>query len=253
MGEILNLTGMRYNDRMKLADDYILQLCLFVGIDPVPEIEIRAMIIDFISENYPLFSLEEVKNAFTMALADKLEIDEKNRQHYNKLTAIWVTTILNAYRRHLEKHMLEYRRQEQRLISAQTNDISEAQSDKIMVEGVLRVYNEYRTNGLFTDLAGSCYNWLLRKELLTAPTDEKYTAMLYHAKTQVKADMMSRKFHGNDVLRKAIEMDLENLETEYANNSRVVLLVKNRLLSEFFAILQDETELKTLLSKYYEG
>lgn len=98
--ELNDLTPLRETFRYCLA---------LVGIkkENLPTDAQKAVLIDFCINNLSSFTVSEIKHAFTLAVAGKLEVDANSYQSFNP---VFVADILNAYKNYTTKknyHMKE--------------------------------------------------------------------------------------------------------------------------------------------------
>lgn len=236
IGTYTSLSKMRYNDRMKYFDEWILQICYFVGIDPAPEAPIRVMVMEFMIENYPTFSLDEIKHAFKMALSGKLDLTHDQMNHFNKFTAIWVTTIMNAYKRYLNKFLAEYKQKESRMIEENNSQISDQEAHKIMKEALIGLYQKHTNKEEWHDINGSCYDWAVRNGFIKQPDPFAYSMIMESAKEQILAETKGKRAtNANPTLVQELETQINQIMQSAEKSPLVVVRTKKMLLSNYFS------------------
>ena len=83
----------------------LMKWCKFLGIKEVPDQEDMKMILFFMKKNYGELTLDEIVNAFNLAVAHKLNVDPN---HYQNFSPLYVSGILNAYKEYKTTHWSEY-------------------------------------------------------------------------------------------------------------------------------------------------
>ena len=95
------------SDELKNLFKFVLALCKLIGVTEPPDKEIIVLLIDHIQEHHKDFSTEEIRRAFSMATAGKLNFEFN---HYNRLTPQLISLTLNAYKSSRSKDILKYER-----------------------------------------------------------------------------------------------------------------------------------------------
>jgi hypothetical protein len=57
-----------------------------------------------IKRNYSALSCEEIKNAFHLLIEERLDIKKENIHHYQKFSSLFVSNVLNSFKRYRFKH-----------------------------------------------------------------------------------------------------------------------------------------------------
>ena len=70
---------------------------VLIGLRNLPSPEETAVLVDFLRFSYPNFATGEIRLAFQLAVAGKLDVDPS---HYESFSSMYVSKILNSYRRY---------------------------------------------------------------------------------------------------------------------------------------------------------
>lgn len=234
-------------------DLFLLAYSKFLGINPAPEKDERLMIISFLKENFEDFSKEEIEKAFNMALAFKLDIPIDQLNTYNKLTPLWISTILYKYRSHRSKALKEM---EEILYASQKEEqskISEKEADLIMLEAMKTQYNNLTNKENpkdIVDLGASIWSWLQRKRnIWSSETINQYVDI---AVDLVKAELNGQKMNTYDTIdildiTREIESMQKRIEQNEKDTGKVYYKARYLMLKDLFTNPdQYELILKTL-------
>ena len=98
------------NDKKQIAK-FLLELSYYLGIKEPPNNTTLKLIIDFLADTYPTYTLQDIKLAFDLVLKGVLNgVDIK---HYQSFDIIYITSILNEYKMYRNKFVLELKQKEQ--------------------------------------------------------------------------------------------------------------------------------------------
>lgn len=122
-------------------DEPLLQVLRYVftliGIrnEQIPNQIEKVVLVKFIKDHYPNYSVEEIRVAFEFAIK-KITTVEVN--HYGNFSGLYFASIMNAYQEHRNKVAGELHRIEQREKAQQEIEITEAE--------ILKIETEYKKN-----------------------------------------------------------------------------------------------------------
>jgi hypothetical protein len=122
-------------------DEPLLQVLRYVftliGIrnEQIPNQLEKVVLVKFIKDHYPNYSVEEIRVAFEFAIK-KITTVEVN--HYGNFSGLYFASIMEAYQGHRNKVAIELRRIEQRELAKVQKELSDAE--------ILIIENEYKKN-----------------------------------------------------------------------------------------------------------
>lgn len=122
----------------------LLKWCKFLGIKEAPDKEEMKLILFFIKQHFAELTLDEIVNAFNLAVARKLDIDPN---HYQNFSSLYVGGILNAYKEHRGKHIVSYRQEvERKEMEAQeaAKKPSPEELQAIRLQSLLEIWENFR-------------------------------------------------------------------------------------------------------------
>ena len=133
------------NDKKQIAK-FLLELSYYLGIKEPPNNTTLKLIIDFLADTYPTYTLQDIKLAFDLVLKGVLNgVDIK---HYQSFDIIYITSILNEYKMYRNKFVLELKQKEQYKKDVESGIIYDSKNDvknlnKKMADLVLSLYNDF--------------------------------------------------------------------------------------------------------------
>jgi hypothetical protein len=147
----------------------------------LPNDEEKAMIIAFVKQNYGNHTNSEIKLAFDMAIADKLDIDLNEVNCYENFTCLYFSKIMTAYR-NWAKEQIKYISEEQPTALPMAK-----QTSAEFVEFWRNEWNESKTKNYFLFLQFTrVYDVLVSQNELVLFEDEKL-----NIKLKVKQDLIN--------------------------------------------------------------
>lgn len=131
---VLSNTSKRFEDyenedKQRLAKQLV-NLSYFVGIKESPSLETLKLLVVFLCKSFPLFSAEELENAFMKACAGEFgDLD-----HYQNFSPIYVGKVIKFY----EQHKMVAKQNYMRLNSKREEELREKEMEKQYNENPLR-------------------------------------------------------------------------------------------------------------------
>jgi hypothetical protein len=231
----------------KKLDDYLLGWAKFTGITPAPDKQTRDMLIVFLQKNFAYFTLQEMTNAFNLAIARKLPIKDIN--HYNQLSGQWVSQILQSYQIERNKALSKYNDELAKLELENGSEISEEEQDKIMDQAIKSAYKKYKdspSEGL-VDMGNSMYNYMERKGIINLSVSEK-NELLSKAKNQVIRNLQLRKMQASSIKKldtqKIIDSVVQGKGTEAQREAK-----RMAVQQEFDELIKEDKSIMWLLKR----
>ena len=147
----------------------------FLGIKDMPNAEEIKMIVFFIKQNFGDLTLDEITNAFNLAIARKLSVDPN---HYQNFSALYIGGILDAYKEYKISHIQLFRQkemEEQERVLAEKNKPSKEELKEMRLNSLLTIWENYKT-GEEEEVewqVTAYYDILTDAGLITLSNDEK--------------------------------------------------------------------------------
>lgn len=224
----------------KKLDDWILATSYFIGISESPEQEIRTLIMNFIRQNYNDLSIEDMNLAINLAFSGKLNLQDKDLIHYNRLSGPYLSKILNAYKTYRSKILQEYSRKSSREQLLESEEIGLAERSRIMWEALERLRTQYESGAETYDINGSCYDYFVKKGVIDTPDDDERESTLKTATQLAINHIRSRpKRNPHEII--SINEEVESI-MRGEPNARVLITYNNILLFKFFDKLRHENK-----------
>lgn len=224
----------------------LLKWCKFLGIKEAPDKEEMTLILFFIKQHFAEFTLDEIVNAFNLAVARKLNIDPN---HYQNFSSLYVGGILNAYKEHRGKHIVSYRQEVERVemeAEQEKNKPSAEELEEMRMTALLTIWENFR-DGDEEEVewqVHAYYDILTDAGLITLDKEQKKD-ILQRAKSICKQEALSQV--KNEFTRKRIIKAI----TEHSSKSpEERVLNKCKLLATqdlFEKLVREELDLGELL------
>jgi hypothetical protein len=118
-----------------------------------------ALVRDFIIDNYPMLSIEEIELSYILSLTDKLE----DCDYFGYFSPLYVGKVLNAYLHYRKIQLADaIRRQEKAklLEKEKNNKPTPEQEAKLTIEIFETFYKEHKDGKNISDLFNICWNYL---------------------------------------------------------------------------------------------
>lgn len=228
-------------------DKLILTIAKLAGISPPPDKNTRLLIMGFIKERFGDFTQGDVKNAFMMAMAFELEIEDIKA--YNSLSIQWVSSILFAYRTYRNKAVLKYQSEQQVIDrSEQDGNSTEKERDTIMKTACLDLFEQFKADPSMRihDVGAAKYSYLYNKDLIKFSSEERDQYLSEAKETHIKR-LKAEKLHSNSFHMKEIEKQLDSI-VDGTENTRIMYIAKELALKGFFEkVIKAKIELSSII------
>lgn len=103
------IVSLFINDKNEIAK-FLMQLSYYLGIKEPPNNSILKMLIEYIVDTHPSYTLQDIKLAFDMGLKNQLDVDIN---HYNSFDVVYISRVLNKYDEYRNKHINIIKQKEQ--------------------------------------------------------------------------------------------------------------------------------------------
>jgi len=118
---------------------------LKIGLQSIPADEAKAILIAHVIDNFGGNHLDEIVLAFEMAIAGRLDLDEKEVTAYENFSCLYVSRIMNSYRRWA---ILEYRQHEKVIVPAPGDrQLTNSETPKNWGQYIEQEYQHYLSFG----------------------------------------------------------------------------------------------------------
>jgi hypothetical protein len=229
----------------------LLKWAKFIGLKEVPDEEHIFMLVVFLKEHFPKFTLKSTTKAFNLAIAGKINVDAR---HFNQLSPIYISGIFNAYLEHkqkIHKKMVEQIARAKREEEEKT-PLSKEEVRGEMIDGALGVFDMYKKTwenegkkeifpfGFLT------YDFLTKERICNLTNDEK--AKIVPIAQKIALDKQEQKLRGKRGMEKnIIQTAINEIQEHNTKKSDIVLNeCKNVALSVFFQkLIENEEELES--------
>ena len=234
------------SDELKGLFKFVLALCKLIGVTEPPDKEIIVLLIDHIQEHHKDFSTEEIRRAFSLATAGKLNFEFN---HYNRLTPQLISLTLNTYKSLRSIDILKYEHKlaaEEMEREREANKPSAKEILDMQISSCITYYKSYvkfrSEESSDEPIDWGNYSYLFLKELgLITHTKESREQIVKESRLELAKELHKRK---RAVKISEIISDNESFEMKrmcrrislnkyceniYSNNSNIKDIIVNAL------------------------
>ena len=235
------------NEQFQNLHKLIVKWAVLAGVKPLPVDDEIRMLVEYVAEHFYRFSLMEIDNAFNLATAGKLDIEA---DHYQSFSVIYISKILNAYKRYNGKYIIDYRNQiaeEKR----KSEEPSESDKLKLMIESILEGFENFKEERKYNHFGWVSYDFLAKMGVINLDKDIK-GILLEQARKMAIEELREKKKEEKQRHNKA---ELANQIEEILNDAsgkqdKVIRICKNLGLLHYYEyILENNLSLETEISK----
>jgi len=189
------------------------------------------LIAQFIKNNYPKLTVDEIRLSIDLSLTDKLDVDVRT---FNTFSPMYVSRILNAFLEYKRTVFSEVKARKELADDRKKMEMNPTPEEKkqSMIELIAYFYAKYKEHGFINDYFSTVYLFFKRTGILKLDKELIEKALEYgkHMANKEANDFMSLMDKGKD------KTDKEVLQKRFARNYAV---------QDFF----EKTPLEVILSK----
>ncbi len=221
---------------------------IYLGVSKEPTAEEFVIIAQFVQQNYPMITLEEIRLAVNLSMLSQLDVD--NKTYYDTFSVAYVTRILNAYLEYRKKvinDVLERKEiTEQKLLLSVSSTPSITEMRQDMVDIIQMEYDHFKQHDEIKDSMGIVYKFLYRTKRLKIDQTDIDAALEYgrkHARASLDEQTKSIKELMEidvEMMSKERKTKLENLTKQHARKFCVKKLFYSINISELVASIKEE-------------
>lgn len=244
-----NYSNKKIRERSKEMDFKMLlslaltKICGYAGIKSEVSDFDAGDISRMILSAYNDLTLEEIYKAFEL---ERYGVYEDKTEHFQLFNAEYVAAVLKKYKTWRQNTKIQHN------ISppAQLPQSTDSDKEEILIKGIIRVFEEYKTTGVMPEpnnyIFDSLYERKLIKDAETEAEKEFYHKMYSKAVAEVKSEMQSKGATFNPVEKRTVKEELQKIID--GNSNKVIARTKKLILANYFdSLIEKNTDIKTLL------
>ena len=224
----------------------IVKWAVLTGVKPLPTDDEIRLFVEYIAEHFYRLSLLEIDNAFNLATAGKLDIEA---EHYQSFSVIYISKIINSYKRFNGKYILDYR---SKLEAAEALKDEPTKDEKmiIMIDSILENFENFKKEPTYNHFGYISYDFL--KNLGVIKLDSEIKDILLKQARKMAVEELNEKKKES----KSSDGDVKNQIQDILNDASgkqdiVVRICKNLGLIHYFEfILKNNLSLKSEITKH---
>ena len=180
--------------------------------------------IKFIADSMVNYSFGEIEKAFKMFIEGRF-----NEKPFQQLNSLIIGRVMSQYQNHKAETLRVYK-QKETMRKQQSNIPTEAEKERIMLDGISRIEKEIKETGHVEGSVAHIYDFLEKSGRVKFDEKEK-VACWKIAKRMLIADEKNSAI-GNYFLTKKLKQTLSKIES--GSNGRQIILAKTLLVENYF-------------------
>lgn len=198
------------------------------------ELQVQMIVIlDFIKSKFGFLTIPEIREAFKMYVAK----DFGHKDIFRQLDTIVVSDVLNCFMNFKSDSLRAYGIKKQTLLESSKNEISPEEKEKKAIEGINRVFQEFKETKLLPEPSFWIFDDLVERGLikLASPETPKLKKYYDDKTTQARKQLLSE--NKKTVCKSKTESDkikVEYQEIMDLKSVKIEIRVKRNVLIEFF-------------------
>lgn len=226
-----------------------LKICMLCGIKQNQNGEVWQDITNLVFSYYSDLTIEEIFKAFEL---ERFGEYPERSEHYQFFNSEYVSAVLKKYKVWKQNTKIQHNISRSESV-ASLPEISESQKNEIIVNGIIRVFNDYKETKIVSEPCNHIFDELLSRGIIKGSTNEKlkayYDEKVEQAKKELEKELSTDLHTKNYIQRQSLKREIENL-IKGNENGKVIARTKKNVLGEFFEkLISENTQIETLLSK----
>lgn len=235
------------NEQFQNLHKLIVKWAVLTGVKPLPTDDEIRMLVEYIAEHFYRYSLMEVDNAFNLATAGKLDIEA---DHYQSFSVIYISKILNAYKRYNGKYIIDYRNQiaEQ---EKKASEPTEKEKLKMMVENILEGFDNFKEEPKYNHFGYISYDFLSNLGVISLDKETKSVLLKQARKIAIEDLREKKKESTNKPEKLGLSSQIEEIINDATGKQdKVIRICKNLGLLHYYEyILENNLSLEGEITK----
>lgn len=222
------------NEQFQNLHTLMVKWAVLTGVRPLPLKDETKLFVEYISEHFYRLSIMEIDNAFKLATSGSLDIDA---EHYQSFSVIYISKIINSYKRYIGKYILDYQNQldEQ---ETKVDSPSEDEKLKLLIESILENFENFKKDPSYNHFGYISYDFLKNLGLIEISPEEKEIILVEARKLAIEQlnEIKRSKFNeGQQVEKETIRLQIIEVCNDKSGGQELVIRIcKNLGLSHYF-------------------
>ena len=226
-----------------------LKICMLCGIKQNQSSEVWQDITNLVFSYYSDLTVEEIFKAFEL---ERFGEYPERTEHYQFFNSEYVSAVLKKYKVWKQTTKIQHNITKSESV-AELPDITTSQKEEILINGIIRVFNEYKQSKILPEPNTHIFDELLSRGLILGannPKLEKYYAdKMEEAKLELKKELEADKSTAGFIQRKTIAREIEQILQGRSN--RIIVKTKKIVLKDYFdKLINEGIEIENKLKPY---
>lgn len=216
------------------------------GVKPLPTKDEIKLFVEYIAEHFYRLSLMEIDNAFNLATAGKLDIEA---EHYQSFSVIYISKIINSYKRFNGKYILDYRSKLEAAEALQ-NEPTKDEKMTIMIESILENFENFKKEPTYNHFGYISYDFL--KNLGVIKLESEIKDILLEQARKMAIEELNEKKQEPNSSSDDIKNQIQDILNDASGKQELVIRIcKNLGLIHYFEfILKNNLSLESEITKH---
>ena len=224
----------------------IVKWTVLTGVKPLPTKDEIRLFVEYIAEHFYRLSLMEIDNAFNLATAGKLDIEA---EHYQSFSVIYISKIINSYKRFNGKYILDYRSKLEAAEALQ-NEPTKDEKMTIMIESILENFENFKKEPTYNHFGYISYDFL--KNLGVIKLESEIKDILLEQARKMAIEELNEKKQEPNSSSDDIKNQIQDILNDASGKQELVIRIcKNLGLIHYFEfILKNNLSLESEITKH---
>ena len=224
----------------------IVKWAVLTGVKPLPTDDEIRLFVEYIAEHFYRLSLMEIDNAFNLATAGKLDIEA---EHYQSFSVIYISKIINSYKRFNGKYILDYRSKLEAAEALQ-NEPTKDEKMTIMIESILENFENFKKEPTYNHFGYISYDFL--KNLGVIKLESEIKDILLEQARKMAIEELNEKKQEPNSSSDDIKNQIQDILNDASGKQELVIRIcKNLGLIHYFEfILKNNLSLESEITKH---
>ena len=187
-------------------------LVYYVGIKEAPSPQQMVLLTEFVQRNYLDLSIEQISLAFEMALTGKLDLEQKDLEHFQQFSMLYISKILNSFKELQTIKIKDYQLTKPEPIKKIIMETEKEYKERNII-ATLNLYQAYKIGEKVIDFDNLTFKYLYKRGLIQF-TEIEIKAAKNKAYKQWLSDLAKESITANQVQLPILTAKIASLQSK---------------------------------------
>lgn len=206
------------------------KLSAMAGIKSEMDFETKVDLLKFVKTQCNELSLEEIYKAFEL---ERFHVYKEKTEHFGLFNTDYVASVLSKYKSWKQETKIQHNISSGSIL--QLPELSDSEKQNITIDGIVRVFNEFRDTEILSEPNAWIFDYLYRITLIrsaSTPGEQFYYQKKYSQAQKEVEEELKIKPVKSTTESKNLKNEIEKVIQ--GNSSKILLRCKKIILAEYF-------------------